>query len=79
MLFNPKKDKSKPYALDYDQSIGVDTSLLDQIQFNFKNNGFDPDSIVEDDAKFNLNNPPSAPESDYEGTEGDDTIDLDHY
>ena len=60
-----KKHKSKPFGLDYDPSLGVDTSLLDKIQLDARNAGFDPDSIVEDDRAYKFNNPPSFSEEDH--------------
>lgn len=78
-LFEKKKrDKtSKPFTLDYDNNIISGNGLLEQLQLNYEKHGFNPKNITEDDAKFNINKPPSESEKnvrDYEGTGEDEEI-----
>lgn len=71
-----KKSRSKPYLLQYDANIVPENSLMDSIQFSYKNHGYDGKNLTEDDAEFNLDIPPSHEKDEYEGTEGD-VLDLD--
>ncbi len=63
-LLKNNSEAIKKHVLEYDQNILPSTSLIWQLQLDYKKHEFNPNTVVEANANFSFSDPPS--ESDNE-------------
>ncbi len=68
---NKKSSQKKDFILQYDTTIMPSENLLEGLKQTYQNRGLDGNDVTEDDLDKNI------PEKEYEGTEGENIIDLD--